>query len=73
MGADLPRAGAPLTERERDVIWLVAQGGSNSEIAERLHLAAHTVKSHLQRISAKLEARNRAHVVHLAHIGGWLR
>lgn len=70
---DLPRPGTPLTDRERDVVYLVAQGGSNREIADRLNLAAHTVKSHLQRISAKLEARNRAHVVHLAHTAGLLR
>lgn len=72
MNAALPKLGSPLTEREIEVIYLVAQGGSNREIGERLGLAPHTIKSHLQRISSKLGARDRANVVYLAHKAGAL-
>lgn len=43
----------------------MSEGDSNIEIAERLELSPLTVKSHLARISAKLEAKNRAHIVGL--------
>lgn len=50
-----------LTEREVEVLRLVAQGLGNKEIADRLSLSEHTVKSHLRHILDKLHLRSRAH------------
>jgi len=50
-----------LTEREVEVLRLVAQGLGNKEIADRLNLSEHTVKSHLRHILDKLHLRSRAH------------
>jgi DNA-binding NarL/FixJ family response regulator len=58
---------AALTEREHDVFLAIGQGLTNSEIAERLFLSESTVKTHVGRVLAKLEARDRIHVVILAH------
>ena len=61
---------AELTPREREVLALVAQGLSNAEIAEALILERSTIKSHVQRILAKLGARNRVEVVIVAYEWG---
>jgi two-component system NarL family response regulator len=52
-------ANEPLSQRERDVLRLVADGASNKEIAERLQIAENTVKKHLQSILDKLHLQNR--------------
>lgn len=52
---------ASLSEREAEVLRLVAQGLANKEIAQRLGLSEHTVKSHLRNILDKLHLRSRAH------------
>jgi DNA-binding NarL/FixJ family response regulator len=64
-GAEDPTA--ELTERERDVFLAIAQGLTNGEIAERLFLSESTVKTHVGRVLAKLDARDRVHAVILAH------
>ena len=59
-----------LTERERQVLALVAEGLSNSDIAERLVLSPLTAKTHVSRILGKLSARDRAHLVVIAYESG---
>jgi DNA-binding NarL/FixJ family response regulator len=65
-GHDLSR----LTEREREILGLVAEGLSNDEIAARLYLSPLTTKTHVSRILAKLEARDRAQLVVIAYESG---
>jgi DNA-binding NarL/FixJ family response regulator len=55
-----------LSEREKQVLLMVADGFSNREIGERLGLTELTVKTHMRSISAKLGARDRTHAVTLA-------
>lgn len=58
-----PGSREPLTEREREVLRLVAAGHSNAEIAQRLYLALSTVKGHNLRIFGKLQVQNRTEAV----------
>jgi len=71
-----PRLNA-LTEREREVMTLVAAGLSNDEIAARLVVSPATAKTHVSRIMTKAQVRDRAQLVILAYesgltIPGWL-
>jgi DNA-binding NarL/FixJ family response regulator len=59
-----------LTEREREVVTLVAQGMSNHEIAEALVLSPATSRTHVSRAMTKLEARDRAQLVVFAYQSG---
>ena len=59
-----------LTEREREVLALVAEGLSNDEIAGRLYLSPLTTKTHVSRIMTKLDARDRAQLVVIAYESG---
>ena len=72
-----PAAAAPvaelpdeLTPREAEVLALIAEGLTNSEIAERLVVSAATVKSHVNHIFAKIGARDRAQAVVYAYAHG---
>ncbi|MEV6346425.1 response regulator transcription factor [Actinoplanes sp. NPDC051851] len=62
-----------LTDREREVVVLVAHGLSNEEIADRLHLSPLTAKTHVNRAMAKLRARDRAQLVVLSYQKGLVR
>jgi DNA-binding NarL/FixJ family response regulator len=67
--ADLDR----LTDREREVMALVAGGLTNEEIAERLYLSPATSKTHVSRAMVKLGVRDRAQLVVLAYESGLVR
>jgi DNA-binding NarL/FixJ family response regulator len=65
-----PAALQGLTDREREVLALVAHGLSNSDIAERLVVSSATSKTYVSRLLAKLGARDRAQLVAIAYETG---
>jgi DNA-binding NarL/FixJ family response regulator len=62
----------PLTDRQRTILRLVADGLSNREIGEHVHLSELTVKSYIEDLLKQLGARNRVHAAILATRRGWL-
>jgi DNA-binding NarL/FixJ family response regulator len=65
-GVDKLEFDADLTEREKQVLTMMAQGKTNKEIGEVLFISENTVKGHLRWIMAKLHVRNRQQAVALA-------
>ena len=65
-----PKAVDTLTERERDVFRLIARGLSNAEIGHELFISDTTVKTHITRVLAKLDLRDRAQAIVLAYQTG---
>jgi DNA-binding NarL/FixJ family response regulator len=60
----------PLSEREREVLVLLAQGASNKDMAEKLFITEGTVKNHVSNILAKLQAENRTQAADIARRHG---
>ena len=69
---DREQPGARLSERERQVLHLIAVGSTNREIAERLFLSPHTIKDHTSTLYRKVKAKNRADAIQRAQRLGLL-
>ena len=69
-GKGNPFRSVRMTNREREVIELIAEGLSNKQIADRLHLAVETIKSHVHNILEKLQLHTRLEIASYRHIGG---
>lgn len=61
-----------LTQREREILGLVAKGLSNKEISSRLEISEYTVKNHLKNILQKLHLANRVQLARYAYEHGWM-
>jgi DNA-binding NarL/FixJ family response regulator len=70
--ADRDQPGTMLSERERQVLHLIASGSTNREIAERLFISPHTVKDHTSTLYKKVKAKNRADAIQRAQRLGLL-
>jgi two-component system NarL family response regulator len=62
-GGRRPRAGQTLTKRQREILQLIADGHSTTQVARRLGLSAETVKTHNKQLLSRLRAHDRAHAV----------
>ncbi|UVI31791.1 response regulator [Paenibacillus spongiae] len=62
-----------LTEREREVLLLIAEGRSNKEIGEELHISIKTVKTHVSNLLMKCELEDRTQLAVFAHRKGWVK
>jgi len=62
-----------LTEREREVLLLIAEGRSNKEIGDELHISIKTVKTHVSNLLMKCELEDRTQLAIFAHRNGWVK
>ena len=62
-----------LTEREKEVLLLIAEGRSNKEIADELHISIKTVKTHVSNLLMKCELEDRTQLAVYAHRKGWVK
>ncbi|MBW5446912.1 response regulator [Cohnella sp. CFH 77786] len=62
-----------LTEREREVLLLIAEGKSNKEIGDELHISVKTVKTHVSNLLMKCEMEDRTQLAIYAHRKGWVK
>ena len=62
----------PLTDRERQVLRLAADGEAGADIAEKLELSEGTVRNYLSEAISKLGAKNRVEAARIARVKGWL-
>jgi len=62
-----------LTEREREVLLLIAEGRSNKEIGDELHISIKTVKTHVSNLLMKCELEDRTQLAIFAHRKGWVK
>jgi NarL family two-component system response regulator LiaR len=62
-----------LTEREREVLLLIAEGKSNKEIGDELHISVKTVKTHVSNLLMKCELEDRTQLAIHAHRKGWVK
>jgi len=62
-----------LTEREREVLLLIAEGRSNKEIGDELHISIKTVKTHVSNLLMKCELEDRTQLAIYAHRKGWVK
>ena len=69
-GTDLAHRLDAITDREREVLALIAEGLTNTEIARRLHIEPGTAKTHVRHLLAKLDARDRVQLVIIAFRSG---
>ncbi len=65
-GKEIPDSAIQLTNREKEVVDLISEGLSNKEIAQHLHIATHTVKSHVHNILEKLTLNSRLQIAAFA-------
>jgi DNA-binding NarL/FixJ family response regulator len=65
-GKGIPESAIQLTRREKEIVDLISEGLSNKEIAVRLHIATHTVKSHVHNILEKLALSSRLQIAAFA-------
>ncbi len=66
-GTGVPPHSTQLTQREREVVDLISEGMSNKEIAQHLHIATFTVKSHVHNVLEKLELNTRLQIAAFIH------
>jgi NarL family two-component system response regulator LiaR len=62
-----------LTEREKEVLLLIAEGRANKEIADELHISIKTVKTHVSNLLMKCELEDRTQLAVFAHRKGWVK
>jgi PAS domain S-box-containing protein len=72
MGKPMEAIAVPLTQRETELLYYIAAGNSNKQIAKILQISEQTVKNHISSILRKLNANDRAHAVVMAIRNGWI-